>query len=72
MVKIRSAESVPGRFGVPGTIVGADDGGIIVSAGEGAVIVRELQRAGGKRMSAAAFLAGRPIAKNTSFGPASA
>ncbi len=68
VVKIRAAESVPGRFGVPGTVVRADADGIVVAAGEGAVIVRELQRAGGKRMQAGAFLAGRPIAKNASFG----
>ena len=72
VVKIRAAESVPGCFGVPGTVVRADADAIVVSAGEGAVIVRELQRAGGKRMSAEAFLAGRPIAKNARFGPARA
>ena len=72
VVKIRRAESVPGRFGVPGMVVRADADGIVVSAGEGAVIVRELQRAGGKRLPAEAFLAGRPIAKNASFGPARA
>lgn len=72
LIKIRSAQCLAGRFGMPGAIVRADADGIVVAAGEGAVIIRELQRAGGRRMAAGAFLAGRPIAGNTSFGPARA
>jgi hypothetical protein len=32
--------------------------------------VRELQRAGGRRMSAEAFLAGHPLSASARFGPA--
>jgi methionyl-tRNA formyltransferase len=41
--------------------------GIVVACGEGGLAVRELQRAGGKRMSAAAFLAGHRLAPNARF-----
>lgn len=67
IIKIRSAEALPGHFGSPGTIARADAEGIVVATGDGAVVVRELQRAGGKRMSAAAFLAGHPLGANPRF-----
>jgi methionyl-tRNA formyltransferase len=68
LIKIWNAEAAPGRFGVPGIVIRADAKGILVACGEGALLVRELQRAGAKRMSAAAFLAGRPLATNARFG----
>jgi methionyl-tRNA formyltransferase len=67
IIKIRAVEPVAGRFGPPGTIARADDAGIIVAAGDGAVLVREIQRAGGKRMSVAAFLAGHLLGKDAHF-----
>jgi methionyl-tRNA formyltransferase len=48
--------------------VQADASGIVVACGEGAVMITELQRAGGRRMSAAAFLAGHPVAIGARFG----
>lgn len=59
-VKIWSAEATARAFGAPGTILSADSRGLLVACGAGALLVRELQRPGGKRMSAAAYLAGRP------------
>jgi len=47
--------------GVPGTILSADDAGILVACGEGALLVAELQRAGGRRLSTAEFLRGHPL-----------
>lgn len=48
---------------VPGTIVAADKRGIAVACGDGRVLrITELQPEGGKRMAAAAYLAGHPIA----------
>ena len=70
LIKIWEAEAGAGRFGAPGTIVRADANGIVVACGEGALLVRELQRASGKRMSAAAFVAGHPLAGDARFGPA--
>ena len=60
-IKIWSAEPAAGRFGDPGTVVRADSGTLIVACGEGALVVRELQRAGGRRLNATDFLKGNPI-----------
>lgn len=47
----------------PGTVVAADKRGIAVACGDGRTLrVTELQPEGGKRMAAAAYLAGHPIA----------
>ena len=47
----------------PGAIVAADKRGIAVACGDGRVLrITELQPEGGKRMAAAAYLAGHPIA----------
>ena len=47
----------------PGAIVAADKKGIAVACGDGRVLrITELQPEGGKRMAAAAYLAGHPIA----------
>ncbi len=67
-LKIWKARSLSGRFGAPGTVVRADAAGIIVACGEGALMVTELQRAGGRRMSAAAFLAGHHLATDACLG----
>ena len=45
--------------GSPGEVVALDAGAISVACGEGSLALTELQRAGGKRMAAAAFLRGR-------------
>jgi methionyl-tRNA formyltransferase len=49
--------------GAPGTILEAGARGIVVACGTGALLVQELQRAGGKRLAAAQFLAGFPLAR---------
>jgi methionyl-tRNA formyltransferase len=54
----------------PGTVVAATAQGIVVACGEGAFRITELQQAGGKRMNAAAFVAGRRIAAGDRFDPA--
>ena len=43
----------------PGEIVAVEAGAIVVACGEGSLAITELQRAGGRRMSAADFLRGR-------------
>ena len=45
--------------GAPGTRVDGDR--LVVACGESALEIQELQRAGGRRMSAADFLRGRPL-----------
>jgi len=45
---------------------GAD--GIVVACGRDALRIAELQRAGGKRLPAQAFLSGYKLARGTRFG----
>jgi methionyl-tRNA formyltransferase len=49
----------------PGTILGKDEHGLIVSCGQGAVSIGELQLPGRKRLLAAAVLAGAPMEPGT-------
>jgi methionyl-tRNA formyltransferase len=67
-LKIWEASPLPGRFGAPAVVVRAEPAGIVVACGEGALAVTQLQRAGGKRMRAAAFLAGHALATGTRLG----
>jgi len=60
-LKLWRAEPVPAAKTMPGTVLQADAGGIVVAAGEGALRLLELQRAGGKRLAAQPFLAGAPL-----------
>jgi methionyl-tRNA formyltransferase len=46
----------------PGTVLAIGDGRVAVACGEGAVELLELQAAGGKRLAAAEFMRGQPIA----------
>ena len=59
---------VPGH-GLPGEVLSASDDGITVACGEGGLRLTVLQRAGGKRQSAAQFMQGRPVAVGSVFAP---
>jgi methionyl-tRNA formyltransferase len=53
----------------PGTVCSTSGGSIIVAAGGGtSVELVELQRAGSKRLGAAAFAAGSPLAPGERLG----
>jgi methionyl-tRNA formyltransferase len=52
---------------LPGTVLSADAGGVVVAAGEGAVVLRELQRAGAKRLPVEAFLRGFAVQTGARF-----
>ncbi len=65
-MKIWAAHSVA-QQGVAGTVLAANSDGIVVACGTDAVCITELQTAGSKRMTAAAFLAGRPLEVGTTF-----
>ncbi len=65
-MKIWAAHSVA-QQGVAGTVLAANSDGIVVACGTDAVCITELQAAGSKRMTAAAFLAGRPLEVGTTF-----
>ncbi len=61
-IKVWAARAQPGvSAGVPGQVLAADADGIRVQTGEGALLITELQRPGGKRLTAADFLRGQSI-----------
>ena len=60
-VKIWHAQPLAGK-GEPGRVLAADAQGIVVACGEGALRLVELQKPGGKRLAAAEFLKGFPLA----------
>lgn len=49
-------------LGDPGEVLAADRNGILVACGEGALRLKEVQKAGGKRLAVAQFLAGKGLA----------
>ncbi len=61
LLKIWRVEVAEKRTGSPGEVLSGEQNGITVACGEGALRILELQREGGKRLSAQAFLAGFPI-----------
>ena len=60
-VKIWRAEAVTGS-GNPGQILAADANGIVVATSHGALRLTELQKPGGRRVTSAEFLRGKPLA----------
>jgi methionyl-tRNA formyltransferase len=70
-VKLWRAHCVAAPVGAPaGTILAVDAAGVHVACGEGALCLTQLQRAGGKRLAAADFLRGFPLAPGQRFGAA--
>jgi len=71
LLKIHRAEVAEAGTGAapaaPGEILSANRDGIVVACGEGALRILELQREGGKRLIAAAFLAGHPLQPGEKF-----
>jgi methionyl-tRNA formyltransferase len=66
LLKIWKAEIV-GCSGNPGEILSAGKDGIVTGCGQDALRILELQREGGRRMSAAEFLAGHPLRTGGGF-----
>src|SRR6185369_1499252 len=67
LLKLWQAEVVSGP-GPSGEISSTDKQGMVIGCGEGALRVTQLQREGGRRMSAAEFLAGHPLTPGTKLG----
>ncbi len=53
--------------GYPGEILNVGPRGLCVACGEGALLITELQRSGGKRMAVAEFLRGFPLSAGERF-----
>ena len=66
-LKVWRGTVAPGSPELPGTILRADAQGVVVACGKGALHATELQRAGGKRLAAADFLHGMPLAAGERF-----
>nr|WP_294866007.1 methionyl-tRNA formyltransferase [uncultured Pseudogulbenkiania sp.] len=66
-LKLWLASAEEGR-GEPGTVLSADADGVRVAAGSGVVRLTQLQAAGGKRLAARDFVAGRPDLTGTRLG----
>lgn len=65
-LKIWSCIVAEGK-GEPGEVLSADEGGLRVACGEGALRVTELQRPGGKRLRTAEFLRGFALSPGERF-----
>jgi methionyl-tRNA formyltransferase len=66
LLKIWKAE-VWEQTGPPGSVLSADKAGLVVGCGEDTLRILELQREGGKRLGAEAFLAGCPLRPGAKF-----
>lgn len=69
LMKIWRADPVLGVAGRPGEVLRADHDGIVIACGQGALRVTELQREGGRRLTAAEFLKGHPLSPGLVLGP---
>lgn len=67
-IKLWRARAID-AVGTPGEVLLAEGAGVIVACGEGALCVTELQKPGARRMPAADFLRGMPIAAGSRFDP---
>lgn len=67
-VKLYRPEVVGDVAGAPGTVLAADDDGVLVACGSGAVRVREAQPPGKRRMAAGEWVRGRGVAVGEVFG----
>ena len=68
-IKLWRARCAAGS-GAPGAVLNSGPDGVLVACGEGALLVSELQRAGGTRLAAGEFLRGFPIKAGERFGAA--
>jgi methionyl-tRNA formyltransferase len=71
MLKIHRASPLSEPGGPPGEVLAASGEGICVAAGGGAMLLREVQAAGGRRQSAADFLRGNPVPSGTRLAASS-
>jgi methionyl-tRNA formyltransferase len=70
-LKLWSCSPAAGE-GAPGEVLSASALGLIVACGQGALAVTEMQRSGGRRLGADAFLRGFAVSKGDRFAPSRA
>ena len=68
-LKVHSAEIVVAkRQGAPGEVLEMTEYGMEIACGQGALLVKEIQMEGGRRLAVADFLKGHPIAAGEKLG----
>jgi len=67
LLKIWEADATE-ESGRPGEVLRADKNGVVIGCGAGALLVRSLQREGGKRLTAGEFLSGHALLPGTKLG----
>lgn len=67
VIKIWQASVEAACSGLPGQVIAADEHGIVVACGAQALRLLELQSAGGKRLTAAAFISGHTLRRGSFF-----
>ena len=60
--------SVNQRAGIPGMILSVTDEEVVVGAGSGSIVLKEVQIAGGRRLPVSVFLQGHPLVEGQQFG----
>jgi methionyl-tRNA formyltransferase len=68
LLKIWRAAVEPELSGPPGTVLRADQAGLLVACGQQALRILHLQREGGRKMSASEFLAGHQLSVGARLG----
>ena len=68
LLKLLEVEPADATGLAPGALGQADADGILVGCGEGSLRIKRLQKEGGKRLTADAFLAGNPLPPGTVLG----
>ena len=68
LIKLIEVEPINTIDLAPGIIGQSNSNGIIVGCGKEALLISKLQKDGGKRMTAEAFLAGHPLPVGTQLG----
>jgi methionyl-tRNA formyltransferase len=67
-LKVHRAQVAQGEATSPGEVLGVGPEGLLVSAGEGRVVLREIQAEGGRRLPASEFVLGHPVPVGTVLG----
>jgi methionyl-tRNA formyltransferase len=55
-------------FSEPGIVCRADRNGLLITTGNGCLLIKEIQAAGSRRMAVAAYISGKPIEPGTLLG----
>lgn len=66
--QVAPAASCSGNFQTPGTVCRADRHGLLVTTGDGGLLLGEIQAEGARRLPVAAFISGNPIQPGTILG----